>query len=262
MKQIMKKVSSVCAALLCAASLTFAGSVVVFAEAETEVATEEVVATEEAAVTEEATLESQLILNAEGLTETIIPLTDEEIALYMESGDAFTETAMSAWETSKEELGAFVELLETEIKVEDGEYTVTVNADFEKVDAEFVYHFNETEGFTSLAINPLYDLATNMIRAGLNTVMGMGTVFAVLIFLAWLISLFKHVPGLLEGKKKEAPAAAPAPAPVAAAPVVEEVADDTELIAVIAAAIAAEEGATTTDGFVVRSIRKVNRKKW
>ena len=34
-------------------------------------------------------------------------------------------------------------------------------------------------------------------------------------------------------------------------------ADDTELVAVIAAAIAANEGAASTDGFVVRSIRKV-----
>ena len=34
-------------------------------------------------------------------------------------------------------------------------------------------------------------------------------------------------------------------------------ADDTELVAVIAAAIAASEGAVSTDGFVVRSIRKV-----
>ena len=59
------------------------------------------------------------------------------------------------------------------------------------------------------------------------------------------------------------PASAPvqrpaAPAPVAAAPVQE--ADNSELIAVIAAAIAASEG-TSTDGFVVRSIRKINRKK-
>lgn len=253
MKQIMKKVSSVCTALLCAASLTLAGSVVVFAEADTAEATTE-------AVTEEVTLESELILNAEGLTEAIIPLTDEEITLYMESGDPFTEAAMGAWMTSREELGAYVALTETEIAVDDEEYTITVNADFETVDAEFVYHFNEKEGFTSLAINPLYSFATNMQRAGLNTLMGMGTVFLVLIFLALLISLFKYVPALLEGKKKEAPA--PAPAPVAAAPVVEEVADDTELIAVIAAAIAAAEGAATTDGFVVRSIRKVNRKKW
>ena len=49
-----------------------------------------------------------------------------------------------------------------------------------------------------------------------------------------------------------------APAPVAAVPVQE--ADNSELIAVIAAAIAASEG-TSTDGFVVRSIRKINRKK-
>ena len=58
----------------------------------------------------------------------------------------------------------------------------------------------------------------------------------------------------------EAQAAAEAPKPLAAPVVEETAADDTELIAVIAAAIAAAEG-TTTDGFVVRSIRKINRKK-
>ena len=91
--------------------------------------------------------------------------------------------------------------------------------------------------------------------------MGVGIVFIVLVFLSFLISLFRFIPGLVEGKKKEAPAApAPAPVPVAA-PAAEDVTDDTELIAVIAAAIAASEG-TSTDGFVVRSIRKVNRKRW
>ena len=33
--------------------------------------------------------------------------------------------------------------------------------------------------------------------------------------------------------------------------------DDLELIAVIAAAIAASEGASSTDGYVVRSIRRI-----
>ena len=46
-----------------------------------------------------------------------------------------------------------------------------------------------------------------------------------------------------------------------AEPAVEDATDDGELIAVIAAAIAASEGKTSTDGFVVRSIRKVNRRK-
>ena len=50
-------------------------------------------------------------------------------------------------------------------------------------------------------------------------------------------------------------------------PVVEEVSeeqdvtDDTELVVVIAAAIAVADG-TTTDGFVVRSIRRRPANKW
>jgi hypothetical protein len=41
----------------------------------------------------------------------------------------------------------------------------------------------------------------------------------------------------------------------------EELADDTELVAVIAAAIATYEN-TSTDSFVVRSIKKSNSRKW
>ena len=100
-------------------------------------------------------------------------------------------------------------------------------------------------------------MADTLKRAGMNTVMGIGIVFIMLVFLSFVIYLFKFIPNP-ENKKKAAPAPAPAPVPVAAP--VEEVADDTELIAVIAAAIAASEG-TSTDGFVVRSIRKINRKK-
>ena len=44
------------------------------------------------------------------------------------------------------------------------------------------------------------------------------------------------------------------------APVEEELADDMELVALIAAAVAAYEGKQSTDGFVVRSIRKARRK--
>ena len=105
-----------------------------------------------------------------------------------------------------------------------------------------------------------------MQEAALNTVMGLGIVFLVLLFLSFLISQFKHIAKLEEKMTKknapEAPKAAPAPAaPVAAPAPVEETVDDGELIAVIAAAIAAAEG-TTTDGFVVRSIKKSNRNKW
>ncbi len=56
---------------------------------------------------------------------------------------------------------------------------------------------------------------------------------------------------------------APAQRRIPAAPVAEEeeLADDTELVAVIAAAIAAYEG-TSTDGFQVRSIKRASTRKW
>ena len=80
----------------------------------------------------------------------------------------------------------------------------------------------------------------------------------------FIISLIKYVPALLNGtskkKKEEAPKAAPAPTVAAAVEEAEEM-DDTELVAVIAAAIAAAEG-TTTDGFVVRSIKRRKSNKW
>ncbi len=94
----------------------------------------------------------------------------------------------------------------------------------------------------------------------MNTIMGIAIVFIVLIFSKLPdLSVQIHPESGSKEKKKLRAAAAPAPAPVAA-PVEAAEADDTELIAVIAAAIAAAEG-TTTDGFVVRSIRKINRKK-
>ena len=100
-----------------------------------------------------------------------------------------------------------------------------------------------------------------MFKAFLNTVIGMGTVFVVLILISLIISCFTLVSKFEAKQKKEepAPAAAPVVEQIAAK---EELSDDTELVAVIAAAVAAYEGAASTDGFVVRSIRKSNKSKW
>ena len=101
------------------------------------------------------------------------------------------------------------------------------------------------------------EAGSHMGDAGLNTLLGMGSVFIVLILISLIIAsfgLFKKKP---EVKKEEVKQAAPA------APVVEEeLTDDTELVAVIMAAIRAYEGsgAGSADGFVVRSIKKANRR--
>ena len=244
MNQMFKKASSVLTAVVCAASITFSGASLVLADGEIDDQTKTTIET-----------------TAEGLTETIIPLTDEQIEAYMESGDDFTENAMTAWNGAKEELGDMKETGSVEIEYSNDEYTATVPVTFEKEDAEFIYVFDKNLTPTSLSVDVKYSFATTMKNAALNTVMGLGTVFVILIM---LISLFQFIPGSgaqeAKAKKKaaEEAAAAPTPATVAADPVQE--ADNSELIAVIAAAIAASEG-TSTDGFVVRSIRKINRKK-
>ncbi len=113
------------------------------------------------------------------------------------------------------------------------------------------------------------EVVTSIPEALVNTVIGMGTVFVVLILISFIIYLLKFVPSLLDRSKKEeivvrsenaapsAPAAKPAEKP---APVVSGNTDDTQLVAVITAAITAameQEGTpVAADGLVIRSIKK------
>ncbi len=113
------------------------------------------------------------------------------------------------------------------------------------------------------------EVVTSIPEALVNTVIGMGTVFVVLILISFIIYLLKFVPSLLDRSKKEeivvrsenaapsVPAAKPAEKP---APVVSGNTDDTQLVAVITAAITAameQEGTpVAADGLVIRSIKK------
>ena len=207
---------------------------------------------------------TSLVTTAEGLTDAIVALKDADIENYMNTGDDFTTSAMQSWQTSKDELGAKKESNgKTTVTLKDDQYIVTVPVKFEKANANFVYVFESTGTPVSMSVDVQYGLGKTLQRAGLNTLMGVGTVFVMLILLSLLISLFRFIPNPEAKKAAEAKAAKEAQAAViAAAPVQaeENLADDGELVAVIAAAIAAAEG-TTTDGFVVRSIRKVKRNR-
>ncbi|MBR6302761.1 MAG: OadG family protein [Lachnospiraceae bacterium] len=103
-----------------------------------------------------------------------------------------------------------------------------------------------------------------MSKAGLNTLLGMGTVFIVLILISLLISVFGVIPKIqkAQAEKKKAAKEAKSANEVGIENAVNQIIasesaeDDTELVAVIAAAIAAYEGSGSTDGYVVRSIRR------
>lgn len=189
---------------------------------------------------------------------------DEEYKLFVKAVDSL--------ESASEDMGSYMGIVSSEATVDEESAVVSVNVEGSSHDA-VIEVIIEEDGVDSITTNVTYSFGESMEKAALNTLLGMGTVFVVLILICFLISCFKFI-SVFENKNKnkgadkaETPKAAPAPAPVAApvaeATVQEEnLTDDLELVAVIAAAIAASEGRTTTDGLVVRSIRKANKNKW
>lgn len=102
--------------------------------------------------------------------------------------------------------------------------------------------------------------------AGANTIIGLLTVFTILILLSLIIYSFKFVNKLTTPPTRKGNAPEPAAAPAvktapAAVSETQEAEMDPALVAVIAAAIAAAEE-KPVEGFIVRSIRRVKTNKW
>ena len=170
-------------------------------------------------------------------------------------------TMIDSWKSGQEDCGTFQEIGDFTMEISNTGAVLTAPLTAEERNADLQFAFDEKGQMESVTVNAHYSTGEILKKAGLNTLLGMGTVFVVLIFISFIISLFEKIPALEEKfrKKEAAPASAPVPAAVEQAPAAQ--ADDSELIAVIAAAIAAAEG-TTTDGFVVRSIRRRKSNKW
>ena len=131
--------------------------------------------------------------------------------------------------------------------------TATLKMQYEKRDVELVYTFNSYNmKVTAINANVVYSISETMAKAGLNTLMGMGTVFAILILISLLIYALRIIP-YIESKKQRA-ALNETEENSDQKPEQEDM-DSTELIAVITAAVSAQTGASTDD-FVVRSIKR------
>ena len=189
---------------------------------------------------------------------------DDEANTFYVDGHGL-HTAVESFYNSKESSGALMTAADGSIihgdvtaRVSGNQIIATALVQCEKknADVELIFTndiFMKLEGGS---LNPKSTFSELMAKAGMNTLIGMGTVFAVLILISLIIACFGFIPKIQDAfAKKEAPKApeTPVSAPVQA---VESETDDTELVAVIAAAIAAYEGSTNTDGFVVRSIRR------
>ena len=174
---------------------------------------------------------------------------------------ALTIELIDKWVAAMDICGNFVSVQENSFSITKSGKTLTtdlvLNFENREVVFQLVYSYHNME-MTGITIEPVDSFGEKMTKAALNTLICMSIVFVVLIFISLIISCFKIFP-YLEAKKKEKAAALQQTVvqPVASA-VPEAIADnqdDTELVAVIAAAIAAYEGTSTSD-FVVRSIRR------
>ena len=178
-------------------------------------------------------------------------------------GYGFTR-AVSSFASAKEDMGAITGVGSTSASIDGNEIIVEVEVTGEKKNAtaEVIFSNDSFMYLESAALNPSSGMGELMGVAALNTLIGMGTVFCVLILISLIISCFKFINKAQDNAaKKKAPAQEPSGVDNALAQIVEQEAaadetDDLELVAVIAAAIASSEGAVTTDGFVVRSIRR------
>ena len=260
MKQNMKRMLLVLCMAVCFFALSACGS-----------------ASEEAVEPISPEIEQTMSDGAKSYLEQFASYSDEDLAAQLKQAEkqknTVIESAISSWTSSKDDLGKMGEIQSVTVeRADDDSYTAVVQASFEKRNLTFSLTAEESVssyGGTSLVPTELsfvvnYSFGEKMEKAALNTLMGMGTVFLVLIFISILISCFKFI-SVFENKMKAknaapAPAAAPVAAPAAApartaAPAAGNAANDGELVAVITAAIAAATG-VPADSVNIRSITR------
>ena len=108
---------------------------------------------------------------------------------------------IDSWKNIKSDLGSFVSASDS-LKLEESNdgYSATVTTVFEKRNMDFTVTFDhKLSKITGVAFVPQYSMGEKMEKAAFNTLMGMGTVFVVLIFICMLIGGFRHI-GKLEEK--------------------------------------------------------------
>jgi len=175
--------------------------------------------------------------------------------------EAVSYAGLQGWSSAIDDIGTYTGVKEVTSDIGTEKVVIDVTAGGSKHDAVVEIILNQ-EGCTSITTSVQYTFGEMMSKAGLNTLIGMCTVFAVLILICLIISCFYLIPKIQAAFSKEKRAAAKDIKAEAVDNTIaqiiekEEASDDWELIAVIAAAIAASEGSASTDGFVVRSIRK------
>ena len=184
-------------------------------------------------------------------------------------------TAVDSYMSGKEAIGSVsgIEEKDISIKADATNVIAQVKIHGSSHDAVVEILFDKEFAVTSVTTNVTYSLAEKMEKATLNTVLGMGTTFVILILISLIISLFKYIPMIQKRLTRQSKVETRLEAvdqTIAQIIEKEELVDELELVAVITAAITAyrenqqiePNDNLQTEGFVVRSIKRANTNKW
>lgn len=204
---------------------------------------------------------SDFQMSCEQTAEVLEQLTQQDAISYIdyysaqEGGEVYVEL-MEQWVEVQPELGNFLGYKDFEVTKAGKTITATLTVAHETRDYTLTYVINANSmELTAVNVQLVYSLGETMQKAGLNTLMGISIVFMILVLICLIIYCFNIIPVIQDMfSKKEEPVKDSAPV-VAVSNDQPTEADDLELIAVIAAAIAMQTGASTDD-FVVRSIKR------
>ena len=178
--------------------------------------------------------------------------------------------ALNSWNSAKPDLGEFVSItgMNADYDTSGKDIIVTLDVVGSKRTAqiEAIYKDDLYKTLNSLTTNINWTFGEKMEKAGLNTLLGMGTVFIVLILISILISLFNFIPKIQAAFNKDKSDVKAVAVDNTIAQIVEKEEqteeDDLELVAVITAAIAAAGTSGSSDDFVVRSIVRRPQSVW
>lgn len=142
---------------------------------------------------------------------------------------------LSGWQDAMKDIGTFEGTNGGTAVINDDEIVASINVLGSEHNATVEIVYDPATGMLeAITTNVTYSLGEIMMKALMNTVIGMGTVFVVLILISLIISCFTLI-SKFEGRKQKKAAESSAgvsaqPAPVAVQPTVqEELSDDTEL---------------------------------
>lgn len=199
----------------------------------------------------------QLAESNAGILDELMNMSDEDIQMYLsyqDQMDAASIKVINSWVEIRDEIGDFIDYGEVVVTEANGTTTVEQTEDFTGRDIKVTFVYDKDMNVSDISLDRIYSLGETMAKAGMNTAMGMGTVFVMLIIISLIISCFTFI-NKAQTKAEEKKAAAAPAAPVVPVAAAAPQTDDLELVAVIAAAIAAATG-SSTDDFVVRSIKR------